>query len=163
MKRWIGRIFLSLLFVPNLLAQESDDKVPLPDDIMRQALGRILRYNFKPRRIPTTIPIVGFITVDNSDYSFAIPIKQGWLPKIKNLTFKLVPEEELPDVDQVFVFNCLQQDKGVYLLSVGRRDKCSGEGKVWILRANSSKVRLWPSKEEQWGAVYCDKGTEEKP
>ncbi len=165
MKKWIGTIFFSLLFLSSSVAQKSDDKVPLPDEIIRQAVGRILIYNFRPKRIPVTIPIAKFISVvlNKSDSAFDIPIKQGWLPKIKNLTFKLIPEEEISDIDKIFVFSNLRQNEGFYSISVGRRDKCAGEGIVWILRTNPSRFRLWPSKNDRWGAVYCDNGPEEKP
>lgn len=134
-----------------IIAQQPADeekKVVLPDAQMKQIVSRIVRWNFRPSRIRKTIPI--------SD----IGIKREWLPTITNVTFELVPENDVPKYEKgVFLFEKLEKMGRVYSINVGWGDlDCDASGDTWKFRIDSGNVRLWrlPAL-VGWGRV-CGKG-----
>lgn len=165
-KLTLTTLVLSLGLGEGAFAQQASEKASPPDAVMQQVVTRILRYQFKPRREPATIPLAEDVSLVLDETSENFQIKPGWLPAIKNIAFELVPEDRIPDhspedrghQNQVFVFDSIEVDGNTYTVSVGWRDKCAGEGTLWKLRVDSEKVRLWPIENEGWGSVYCDTG-----
>ncbi|MEQ1762426.1 MAG: hypothetical protein ABL984_04680 [Pyrinomonadaceae bacterium] len=118
------------------LAQDSNlEKVRLADNVKRQVAARILRYQFKPRRTQTKIPLA------------ESQVKREWLPEIKNISFELVPDEKIQNRGtEVFLlnFNDLEVEGRTYTLSVGWGNFCNASGNLWSFIVTSNKVRLWP-------------------
>lgn len=133
--------FFCLMSSIGCFAQEGDEgRLTLPDNVMREVVGRILRYQFKPRQKPATIPL--------SDSQ----IKRDWLPKIGNITFELIPDERIAEYEKgVFLFEEIEREGVTYSINVGWGDlDCSATGDTWKFRVSGEKVRLWPTK-RHWG------------
>lgn len=128
--------FLALWFSTVSLSQDSDPhKVEVPDGVKRQIVERILRYEFKPRRTPTSIPLA------------SSQVKREWLPEIRNISFELVPDERIQNRGkQVFLLNFddLELNGRVYTLNIGWGDFCNAAGDRWSFIVTRNKLRLWP-------------------
>ena len=126
-------LFVSLLSFAVHSQDDTNEKVVLPDAIMKQVVARILTYEFRPRRIRTTIPLA------------ASQVKREWLPTIKNIEFDLVPDKQIPSLEKgVFLFEPVVRDGDGYTINVGWGDLCSASGGVWKFSLADGKVRLWP-------------------
>lgn len=123
-------------FSLNVFGQsEETEEVVVPDQSMEQVMRRILIWSFKPRKKPTTI------------YLAAEGIKQSWLPEIKNIEFKLLSEEEIPQKEiDIYFFVRLEKDGNKFGIGfVFGSYKCSYIGDYWYFRISNQKVRLWKS------------------
>ena len=128
-------LFVGVTFTTTVAQQSTVDgeKDVLPDAIMEQVVSRIVRWQFKPRRNKKTIPIA------------AVGIKREWLPKITNISFELVPENEaLKYENGVFLFDKVDKAGRSYTIDVGWGDfDCIGSGDTWKFNIVSQRVRLW--------------------
>ena len=124
-------IVLMLLAAPSAFAQA--EAVILPDHVMRQVVSRIARWNFKPGRNLRTIPVAD------------IAIKREWLPAIENITFELVPENDVSDHEKgVYFFQPVERDGAAYTINFGRGDlDCRANGETWKFKIRDNRVRLW--------------------
>ncbi|MBK9153340.1 MAG: hypothetical protein IPM25_03850 [Chloracidobacterium sp.] len=123
----------------------------LPDEVMKQIVQRILRYQFKPRNKPILIPLA-----ESS-------VKREWLPEIRNVGFTFVPDEQVPDHEKgVFLFEGPERDGDAYAIKVGWGDlDCFADGTWWKFRIVSGTVRLWPI--GTWGRGCGSSGSEPMP
>ncbi len=127
-------VFWTLLLSAVVFAHEAnDEKVTLPDEVMRQVVGRILTYQFKPRRSPTTIPLA------------ESQVKHEWLPDIQNIAFELVSDEKVGEYEKgVFLFEGIERDGNLYSINVGWGDfDCFAFGDTWRFKLDDKKIRLW--------------------
>ncbi|HUR98169.1 MAG TPA: hypothetical protein VMZ26_08920 [Pyrinomonadaceae bacterium] len=120
------------------VAQESLDKdktVVLPDSVMRQVVGRIARWHFKPGRAPRTVPVA------------ETSIKREWLPTIPNVTFQFVSENDAVNYEKgVFFVQPVKLDGRAYSVNAGWGDfQCEASGQTWKFTTNDNRVRLWPT------------------
>jgi len=126
-------LLISLLSFTVHSQEDKNEKIILPDGVMKQVVSRILTYEFKPRHIRTVIPLA------------ASQVKLEWLPTIKNIAFDLVPDKQIPSLEKgVFLFEPVVRDGDGYTINVGWGDLCSASGGMWKFRLTDGKVRLWP-------------------
>lgn len=106
---------------------------------MQQIVSRTLRYQFKPRRSPVTVPLA------------ESQVKREWLPKITNINFELIADEKVGEYEKgVFLFEDIERDGRTYSINVGWGDlNCNASGSTWKFRVASGKVRLWT--DGSWG------------
>ncbi len=130
--------FLIIIFSFSSLinAQESEESsvVSVPESAMQEIVRRILIYNFKSRIQEKTI------------YLRQKGIKQDWLPKIENVEFQLLTEEEIEDKGvEVYFFTEPEKSNATYEIGFAYGDpSCHYLGKnSWKFRISNSKVRLW--------------------
>jgi hypothetical protein len=129
-------IILALSFSIATFAQSEDSsdetEIKLPDEIMQQVVKRILVYSFKPRKKATTI------------YLAEEGIKENWLPKIKNINFKLLSKEEIEKKDVYFIKFFGKEKKNYAIGFAFGNPYCSYEGKSrWSFRIVNERVKLW--------------------
>ena len=131
--------FVCMVFSVAAAGQKTEENVTLPDDVMKQVVERILRFQFKPRQKSTRIPLSASL------------LKREWLPEITNIDFTLVPDEQVPDHEKgVFLFEGLGRDGNAYVIKAGWGDPgCFAEGTWWKFNIISVNVRLWPI--GKWG------------
>ena len=125
----------------------------LTDDVLKQLVDRILRYEIKPSEIPRVVYIsaaTGYLARDGDDSTFVlIPIRQEWLPSIRNVEFKLHEfKDEESDDTAGYEFNSVERAKNRYEIKVayGNLGYGGGKGKTWAFRIRRGKLRLWPEK-----------------
>ena len=143
--RLIPLATLFFLFIPLIPASaqqtaEAGQSVVLPDSVMRQVVNGIVRWYFKPRRTKTTIPIAN------------VGIKREWLPLIPNITFELVPENQIINFEKgVFLFENVKRTGRSFSINAGFGDlDCDASGSIWKFNVKSGSVRLWRTN-ETWG------------
>lgn len=130
-------LFIAILvssFAALGFAQTTDEeaKVIVPEPAMREVVRRILIYSFKPRNKRTEIRL------------YERGIKSEWLPEIKNVEFQLVPEAENDSIENVYFFNLVTLEKGVYGIGFGfGNPNCEARGNTFYFRLAKQKVKLW--------------------
>lgn len=139
------QIALSLLFALIIIsyfsttafaqAIESDEPsdIVVSEHIMEQVVRRVLVWSFKSRNKPTVI------------YLAEQRIKESWLPKIKNIEFRLLSNEEIQEKSlKVHFFTKLERLENSYDIGFAFGDpSCEFLGMYWHFRISKQKVRLW--------------------
>jgi hypothetical protein len=112
---------------------EENPAVQVPDRAMEQVVRKILIWSFKPRSKPTEI------------YLFKNGIKSAWLPKIKNIKFQLLSEEQVRQKSSgVYFFKVSDFSDGKYRIEFGFGNPfCDALGNGWNFRIINQKVKLW--------------------
>lgn len=121
MKQFLLIAFLLTLISTPLLAQtKQEDKIP--ESVMRRVVDRVVRYYFKPHREPKKI----YISERN--------IKEKWLPKIRNIEFVILKDDQLEDKPKGYIFREVNRgDRYSFLFGFG--DLTPGgylSGSVWF-------------------------------
>lgn len=137
-KNILKALFLFLLifgFSLNGFGQSDEtEEIVVPEQAMEQVVRRILIWQFKPRKKPTTI------------YLAAEGIKQAWLPEIKNINFELLSDEEVEQAKDHYAFIILGKSENVFSVCFMSGNSGSGyEGYHWEFRILRQRVRLWQS------------------
>ena len=115
--------------------EESEElpQVIVPEQAMEQVVRRVLVWSFKPRNKATVI------------YLAEQRIKQSWLPKIKNIEFRLMSANEIEEKTlEVYFFTepeLLGKKYGIGF--VFGDPACEYLGDYWHFRISEEKVRLW--------------------
>lgn len=140
----IRSLFIVLLLATCAFAQD-EETVELPDSVMSQVVSRIVSYKFKPSRTPRTIPVA------------ASGVKEEWLPVVPNVTFKLVPDDDIINYEKgVFLVEPVTREGNVFSINVGWGDfESDASGDTWKFTVQKEKVRLWPTN-GGWGRVGGD-------
>lgn len=106
--------------------------VKLPDKVMQQVIGRILVKTFKPVSTPKTIDIL------------SNGVKLSWLPRIRNIKFRLVRDGETEG--EIYFFTKPEVRNKTYMIGFGFGDpECGATGDSWHFRLVKQKLRLWQS------------------
>lgn len=145
-------MILALSFSITIFAQDDEPEIKLPDKIMQQVIKRILVYSFKPRKKQTTIYL--------ADYLAEKQIQESWLPKIKNINFKLLSDEEAEKKKRkIYLIKFFGKEKNTYSIGFAIGDSsCSYEGKSrWSFRLVRERVILWRDKGVGFGGG-CGRG-----
>lgn len=128
-------MLFSFFVVVNSQETETEESsvVSVPENAMREVVRRILVYNFKPRTRKKVI----FISQEG--------IKQGWLPKIQNIEFRLLTDGEIEDKGKdIYFFTKSEIAKSTYEIGFALGDpNCEYFGRSWKFRPTKSKVKLW--------------------
>lgn len=141
-KRNVGRFLLALIIILSFSSigftqttESGETVVVVPEQVMKQVVRRVLVWSFKSRKKPTVI------------YLAEQGIKQSWLPTIKNIGFRLVPDEEIQEKDlKVHFFTKPDLSKNTYDIGfVYGNPNCEYLGAHWHFRISKKKVRLWQS------------------
>lgn len=101
---------------------------------MDQVVRRILIWSFKPRNKKRIVYLSG-----NG-------IDPAWLPRIKNVDFRLLSDEEVQQrrPKGFYFFRPLDFEPGVYEIGFGFGvPPCKGSGNSWRYRMSGQKVKLW--------------------
>lgn len=150
MKKLCHHLVLKLLFALMLMfsfatigfGQTIIVPAKVPEQEMEQVVRRILIWSFKPRNQPTEI------------YLSEKGIKQTWLPKIKNIEFRLLSDKEFEQRNEgAYLFTDAYFSEDKYQIGFLFGKKCEADGKGWYFRLTDQKVKLWQSGEY---GVRCD-------
>jgi hypothetical protein len=106
--------------------------VKVPDQVMKEVVRRILTSYFKPRDQAKTV------------YLSENGIKQTWLPKIKNIEFRLLTAEEFEKSGKsAYLFTETTLTEDTYSIGFGFGDSpCNLTGDSWYFRFINQKVEL---------------------
>jgi hypothetical protein len=122
----------------SVLAQNTENEEPntvvqVPENVMREVVGRILSYKFKSPRRKKTILLA------------KEGIDPAWLPVIPNIEFLMLSAEEIADGDaRVYFFTPPTLEENTYGIDFAFGDpNCEYEGRNWRFRVSGGKVRLW--------------------
>lgn len=112
---------------------EKSSVVSVPENVMQEVVRRILIYQFKP----LTKKKVIFIAKKE--------IKREWLPKIQNVEFHLLTDEEVEDSgNDVYFFTEPELSKRTYEIGFAYDDpNCEYIGDTWRFRISKNRIRLW--------------------
>lgn len=142
MKKTCHHLVLKLLFALMLMfgfsmigfGQTIIVPAKVPEQEMEQVVRRILVWSFKPRNQPTEI------------YLSEKGIKQAWLPKIKNIEFRLFSEKELEQRNKdYYYFSDTNFSEGKHEIDFLLGNQCNANGNIWYFRLSKQKVKLWQS------------------
>jgi len=128
------RVWLVAILVLTLAAEtcaQDDERVVLPDTVMKQVVSRMIRWYFKPSRKLTTI------------YFSDKNLKKAWLPEIRGVRFIVLDSNETQGDRRGYVIDDLTRTKRGYLTGLGYGDiGCGGkgEGRSWTFRVSSDRV-----------------------
>ena len=104
----------------------------IPEQKMEEVIRKILVLTFKPRKQPAEI------------YLYEKGIKQTWLPKIKNIKFRLLAEKEFKQRNEVtYFFTIAHFVEDRYQIGLLSGTNCSAKGKSWRFRLTDQKVEVW--------------------
>lgn len=138
MKASLFFIFLSSLsFSIIVRGQELKDnehyQTLISSNIKQEIVRRILIFNFKPSKRQKTV------------YLAKGDIDSSWLPKIPNIEFRLLSDEEVEDAEtSIYFFTEPELRKKNYSISLGFGDpECSYTGDDWNFRITKNKLKLW--------------------
>ncbi len=137
MKLKLFAIFLiALVFSGIAKAQESESKeisqISIPENIKQEIVRRILVFKFKPAKRPKVINLA------KKD------IDPSWLPKISNIEFRLLSDEEVEDSKtDIYFFTEPTLEQNTYSFGFVFGAKCSYTGDYWNFRFTNNRLRLW--------------------
>ena len=130
-------LLLSLGFFVRVQGQElkaNDPSRPLiSSNVKQEIVRRILIFKFKPSKDQKIV------------YLAKRDIEPSWLPKISNIEFRLLSDEEVQDRDKgIFFFTEPELTKETYSISFAFGDPdCDYTGGGWDFRITKNKLRLW--------------------
>src|SRR4051794_295911 len=117
MRKWMFPLCLSLLCGGDISGQDIRP-TDLTDQVVQQVVDRILRYKIKPGRKPRTVYLNGtsFVVRDAETPVVQIPIQPKWLPRIKNIEFKIHSKNDPADA-KGYHFSEIEKANGRYEIS----------------------------------------------
>src|SRR5262245_59732815 len=128
-------VLISVFLLPAFSFGQDEDppKVQVPDQVMKQVEGRILRWYFKPTKRLRKIRI--------SEEG----IKEEWLPKIDNIEFVLVSSSEAAKSEKGPYFFKHPENSGRNIsIDFGYGDvNCEAYGETWKFRVVGKSAKLW--------------------
>ena len=132
MKHFVLIAFVLTLISTPLLAQSGGGEI-VPDAVMRQVVDRVVRYHIKEPLDPKTI----YISERN--------IKEKWLPKIRNIKFVLIKDDQLANKPKGYIF--YKVDSGDrYSFMFGFGDLNPGgylSGSFWFAELKGRKLKIY--------------------
>ncbi|HMS41797.1 MAG TPA: hypothetical protein PKE69_16315, partial [Pyrinomonadaceae bacterium] len=133
--KFVFVLLIALVFSGIAKGQETDEssKIEIPDNIKQEIVRRILVFKFKPLKRQKVI------------YLASEGINASWLPKIANIEFKLLSDEEIEDGErEVYFFTKSTLEKKTYSIGFAFGiTNCSYIGDGWNFRITNNKLRLW--------------------
>lgn len=130
-------LLTALIFSGIVQAQESESKeisqISIPENIKQEIVRRILIFKFKPAKRPKVINLA------KKD------LDPSWLPKMSNIEFRLLSDEEIEDGEnKVYFFTDPALEKKTYSIGFAFGDpECDYTGDGWSFRITNNKLRLW--------------------
>ncbi|MEP6900182.1 MAG: hypothetical protein ABJA66_00445 [Actinomycetota bacterium] len=123
----------SIMSFGQTLESDESSVVNVPEQFMKQVVRRILVWSFKPRSQPKVI------------FLSKAGIKKSWLPKIKNIEFRLLSDGEYKQRNEwIYFFTETEVSEGKYQIGFGLGDyQCNSTGDSWYFRITKQKVRIW--------------------
>lgn len=137
-----GLLFVLIIWCFSAFVNGQDSSVnPVPGEVMREVVRRILVYKFKSPNRPKTV----YLAKDGIDRS--------WLPTIPNIEFHLLSAEEIEDKEtKVYFFSKPELLGKTYSITFAFGDPdCDYLGQSWNFRVSKNKVRLWLDRETGGG------------
>ena len=134
------KFLFALVLISNFsfvgFAQTEDSEetsVSIPEQATEQVVRRVLIWSFKPRNKLTVV------------YLAEQRIKQSWLPRIKNIEFRLLSIEKIQQKDlKVHFFTEPELSGNIYSIGFAFGDPtCEYLGTYWHFRIANQKIRLW--------------------
>ena len=111
-----------------------EEEVELPDRVMREVTGRVLRHYFKPAagRDVRTVKLA------------AAGLKPERVPKIRGVRFELLTDEEAErTAGGVHFFKPVYREGDAYTIDFGRGSlECDAVGDTWDFRVAGRRVLL---------------------
>ena len=126
--------FVVLCFSYVAKAQEpKTEKLLIPEEFKEEIVRRILVFKFKPAKRPRIINLA------KNDIN---PLS---LPKIANIEFRLLSDEEVEDSkSDIYFFNDPTLENKTYNVGFAFGDpKCNYSGDAWNFRITNNQLRLW--------------------
>lgn len=130
-------LLLSLGFFATVQCQELENEEPsqtsISSNIKQEIVRRILLFKFKSSKRQKVV------------YLAKGDIDSSWLPKIPNIEFRLLSDEELEDRETgVYFFTEPELTKKSYSINFGFGDpECDYTGGGWNFRITKNRLRLW--------------------
>jgi hypothetical protein len=130
-------LLISFLFFGIVKAQESESKeltqISIPANIKQEIVRRILVFKFKPTKRPKVVNLA------KQD------IDSSWLPKILNIEFRLLSDEEVEDSKtDIYFFTPIELERKTYSIGFAFGDPgCDYSGNGWSFRITNNRLRLW--------------------
>jgi len=137
MKRILLLGVILLCLVSSSLGQEDNDKVVLPDAVMKHVVGRIVRFHFGHSKTKRVVPVS------------AIDMRPEWFPSMPNVEFRFVSDNEILTYKTgAFLVENIARDGSAYTVNVGwGNHTCDGGGgNIWKFRLSGERVTVWPTK-----------------
>lgn len=144
MKKTCHHVALKLLFALMLMFSFSmigfgqtvkTDKTAVlnvSEKIMQQVVRGVLIGTFTPQNEPSVV------------YLYEKRTKKSWLPKIKNIEFRLLSDEEFEQrTEGAFFFTEPELLEGKYKIGFVFGRKCGAGGNSWYFRISKQKLKLW--------------------
>ena len=124
---------LILNFAPVVSSQTPEFDVDVPEQVMQQVVRRVLVYSFKPRSKPMVVSIA------------EQGIKSSWLPKIKNVEFRLLSDEEIQRRDlELYFFTKPNYWRNKHNIGFAFGEPhCVFSGNNWRFSFQNQQVKLW--------------------
>ena len=144
---------LSILVNGQEIENTETSEISLPENVMREVVQRILVYKFKPVKRKKIV------------YLSQKGIEPTWLPKIKNIEFSLLSNEEIDNRDSgIYFFSAPESKNKTYEIYFAfGNPTCEFIGDSWRFRIINNKVKLWYESEIGGGCSGRSHGISIKP
>ncbi len=126
-------LMLILSFSTTSSSQTLEPDVSVPEQVMEKVVRRVLVWSFKPRSKPTVI------------YLAEQGIRKAWLPKIKNIEFRLLSDKEIEQKNlKVYFFTKPDYWRNNYNVGFAFGEPhCVFTGTNWRFSFSKQRVKLW--------------------